>query len=109
MPRGLGVPLVAHVPIEKGRDPHEFPGFFLSFNLYPLRVRLRYLRCAQVSFASYTTMGVTEFPRIKEIRTFVIDGVGSGGDYHNVQKHLRLNKEMRMLILCVGQGRPLAH
>jgi len=27
---------------------------------------------------------VTEFPRIKEIRTFVIDGVGSGGDYHNV-------------------------
>lgn len=28
---------------------------------------------------------VTEFPRIKEIRTFVIDGVGSGGDYHNVR------------------------
>ncbi|KAJ5651084.1 enolase C-terminal domain-like protein [Penicillium longicatenatum] len=28
---------------------------------------------------------VTEFPRIKEIRTFVIDGVGSGGDYHNVK------------------------
>ncbi|PYH93475.1 mandelate racemase/muconate lactonizing enzyme family protein [Aspergillus ellipticus CBS 707.79] len=25
------------------------------------------------------------FPRIKEIRTFVIDGVGSGGDYHNVK------------------------
>lgn len=24
------------------------------------------------------------FPRIKEIRTFLIDGVGSGGDYHNV-------------------------
>ncbi|KAJ5127342.1 enolase C-terminal domain-like protein [Penicillium atrosanguineum] len=27
----------------------------------------------------------TQFPRIKEIRTFVIDGVGSGGDYHNVK------------------------
>lgn len=24
------------------------------------------------------------FPRIKEVRTFIIDGVGSGGDYHNV-------------------------
>lgn len=33
-----------------------------------------------------TTMSSTsEFPRIKEIRTFIIDGVGSGGDYHNVQ------------------------
>jgi L-rhamnonate dehydratase len=30
-------------------------------------------------------MGCTEFPRIKEIRTFIIDGVGSGGDYHNVR------------------------
>lgn len=27
----------------------------------------------------------TEFPRIKEVRTFIIDGVGSGGDYHNVR------------------------
>lgn len=26
------------------------------------------------------------FPRIKEIRTFIIDGVGSGGDYHNVSR-----------------------
>lgn len=24
------------------------------------------------------------FPTIKEIRTFVVEGVGSGGDYHNV-------------------------
>jgi L-rhamnonate dehydratase len=32
-------------------------------------------------------MGSTSaFPRIKEIRTFVIDGVGSGGDYHNVSE-----------------------
>lgn len=25
------------------------------------------------------------FPSIKAIRTFVVDGVGSGGDYHNVK------------------------
>jgi L-rhamnonate dehydratase len=24
------------------------------------------------------------FPKIKEIKTFIIEGVGSGGDYHNV-------------------------
>lgn len=30
-------------------------------------------------------MGSTSgFPTIKEVRTFLIDGVGSGGDYHNV-------------------------
>ena len=34
-------------------------------------------------------MGLTEFPRIKEIRTFIIDGVGSGGDYHNVSITVR--------------------
>lgn len=28
--------------------------------------------------------GVRAFPKIKEIRSFVIQGVGSGGDYHNV-------------------------
>ena len=26
----------------------------------------------------------TTFPVIKHVRTFVIQGVGSGGDYHNV-------------------------
>jgi len=26
------------------------------------------------------------FPRIKEIRSYVVDGVGSGGDYHNVAR-----------------------
>ena len=26
-----------------------------------------------------------DFPKIKAIRTYVIDGVGSGGDYHNVK------------------------
>ncbi|KAJ5872544.1 Mandelate racemase/muconate lactonizing enzyme C-terminal [Penicillium soppii] len=31
-------------------------------------------------------MGSTkEFPRIKTVSTFIIDGVGSGGDYHNVK------------------------
>jgi len=25
------------------------------------------------------------FPTIKAIRSYVIDGVGSGGDYHNVE------------------------
>ncbi len=29
--------------------------------------------------------GVKTFPTIKTVRTFVIDGVGSGGDYHNVK------------------------
>jgi L-rhamnonate dehydratase len=29
--------------------------------------------------------GVKAFPKIKEIRTFIIQGVGSGGDYHNVK------------------------
>jgi L-rhamnonate dehydratase len=29
--------------------------------------------------------GVNAFPRIKEIKTFLIHGVGSGGDYHNVE------------------------
>jgi L-rhamnonate dehydratase len=32
-----------------------------------------------------STTATTEFPRIKEVRTFIIDGVGSGGDYHNVR------------------------
>lgn len=35
---------------------------------------------------------VKEFPRIKEIRTFIIDGVGSGGDYHNVRVHPDINE-----------------
>lgn len=32
-----------------------------------------------------STSGVASFPRIKEIRTFLVQGVGSGGDYHNVK------------------------
>lgn len=28
--------------------------------------------------------GVRSFPKIKEVRTFLTQGVGSGGDYHNV-------------------------
>lgn len=37
--------------------------------------------------SAFVTMGSTiasSFPHIKEVRTFLIDGVGSGGDYHNV-------------------------
>ena len=30
--------------------------------------------------------GKTQFPRIKKVRTFVVQGVGSGGDYHNVRE-----------------------
>jgi len=29
------------------------------------------------------------FPTIKHVRSFIIDGVGSGGDYHNVRLQLR--------------------
>ncbi|KAK5109939.1 hypothetical protein LTR62_006428 [Meristemomyces frigidus] len=32
-----------------------------------------------------TTARVTSFPTIKSIKTFIIHGVGSGGDYHNVK------------------------
>jgi hypothetical protein len=34
---------------------------------------------------SSTTSGVKSFPKIKAIKTFLIQGVGSGGDYHNVK------------------------
>jgi len=27
---------------------------------------------------------VRDFPKINKVRTFIIEGVGSGGDYHNV-------------------------
>ncbi|KYK58030.1 hypothetical protein DCS_05043 [Drechmeria coniospora] len=32
-----------------------------------------------------STASVRKFPTVKAVRSFVIDGVGSGGDYHNVQ------------------------
>lgn len=28
---------------------------------------------------------VSSFPTIKHVRSFIIQGVGSGGDYHNVR------------------------
>src|ERR1700712_2302630 len=31
------------------------------------------------------TKAVHQFPTIKNIKTFIIQGVGSGGDYHNVK------------------------
>nr|POE66122.1 l-rhamnonate dehydratase [Quercus suber] len=40
-------------------------------------------------FAILCTMSqkpsIASFPRVKEIKTFIISGVGSGGDYHNVK------------------------
>lgn len=33
---------------------------------------------------SFVMGSTSTFPTIKEVRTFLIDGVGSGGDYHNV-------------------------
>lgn len=30
-------------------------------------------------------MAARDFPTIKAVRSFVIGGVGSGGDYHNVK------------------------
>jgi hypothetical protein len=37
-------------------------------------------------FRTLTAMAAArEFPTIKAIRSFVIAGVGSGGDYHNVK------------------------
>ena len=39
-------------------------------------------------FRAFTTLPdkmVKDFPKIKAVRTYVIDGVGSGGDYHNVK------------------------
>ncbi len=45
---------------------------------------------------------VKTFPTIKAVRTFVVGGVGSGGDYHNVarghwyvQSFPREEKELR--------------
>lgn len=32
-----------------------------------------------------TASSVRDFPTIKRIKTFLIPGVGAGGDYHNVE------------------------
>lgn len=50
----------------------------------------------------------TTFPRIKEVRTFIIDGVGSGGDYHNVRDLRTSPVGIDNIDGCSGQGRPLA-
>jgi hypothetical protein len=34
---------------------------------------------------SSSSNNVRSFPRIKEIKTFLVQGVGAGGDYHNVK------------------------
>lgn len=47
---------------------------------------------------------ISAFPRIKEVRTFLIDGVGSGGDYHNVSKCAgQLNEYFLTEHCCAGQ------
>jgi hypothetical protein len=54
---------------------------------------------------------VSSFPTIKHVRSFIIQGVGSGGDYHNVQficlsiaMVMRYAKQIRIL----GERRSLA-
>lgn len=48
--------------------------------------------CFRVLSSSHTNLdkimassSARSFPTIKAIRSYVIDGVGSGGDYHNVK------------------------
>jgi hypothetical protein len=36
-------------------------------------------------YSKMASPSARSFPSIKAIRTFVVDGVGSGGDYHNVE------------------------
>lgn len=40
---------------------------------------------SQIANMAQTNGSVKSFPKIKEIKTFIIQGVGSGGDYHNVK------------------------
>lgn len=43
------------------------------------------IRIHNLKMTAAPKSGVVSFPRIKEIKTFLIQGVGSGGDYHNVK------------------------
>ena len=45
--------------------------------------------------------------QIKEVRTFLIEGVGSGGDYHNVSSSVL--KIGGSILSNIGQWRALAH
>ena len=47
------------------------------------------------------------FPKIKEVRTFLIEGVGSGGDYHNVLRPICYQKNS--FLMPLGQRWTLAH
>lgn len=78
-------PRISPRDLKKSWTPTTSPDLsvFLSFHILCSSVN-RHFR-APISTSPYSIMGSTsQFPRIKEIRTFVIDGVGSGGDYHNV-------------------------
>ena len=47
------------------------------------------------------------FPTIKAVRSYVIDGVGSGGDYHNVEGgHWYVTAQHSAIILGWGIGTP---
>lgn len=37
------------------------------------------------SSSSSPSSSARDFPTIKTVRTFLVEGVGSGGDYHNVE------------------------
>jgi hypothetical protein len=44
---------------------------------------------------------MASFPTIKNIKTFVIQGVGSGGDYHNVKGgHWLIGRPVDAAICC---------
>ncbi|KAG6316976.1 hypothetical protein E4U22_006644, partial [Claviceps purpurea] len=48
---------------------------------------------------------VRDFPTIKAVRSFVVGGVGSGGDYHNVQGgHWYVQGLTHTLLPCAGSG-----
>jgi hypothetical protein len=42
--------------------------------------------------ASHQPRNVIAFPTIREVRTFITQGPGSGGDYHNVQGNFKPNE-----------------
>lgn len=78
MPRGLGI-----LDDSKSVEPHWS---FKAFNFFPSCYLSRSLQIGLSCIHHIPQTTMFEFPRIKEIRTFIIDGVGSGGDYHNVQE-----------------------
>lgn len=71
--------------VEIDVNPPQLLDFYFYFLFYLLLLTIIEFLFARDLFISYIMGSTTEFPRIKEVRTFIIDGVGSGGDYHNVR------------------------